>query len=90
MLNFGAALESDEGAQLQLADRTFGWNFGKMRRAKYPVGPDAALVGARMASEVTEIPRSEAAEQLEIDDDARLFCRLFSFVLLRQKESAVD
>ena len=72
MFDFGAALESDEGAKFQLADGTLGWDFGEMRRAKYLPGADAAQIGDRMPAEIAKILRSETAEQLEVDDDARL------------------
>ena len=85
MFDFGPALESDEGAKLQLADGTLWWNFGEMRRAKYLAGTHTALIGDWMPAEIAKILRSETSEQLEVDDDARLFCRVFSFVFLRQR-----
>lgn len=79
VLHFGAALESDEGAELEPADGTFRWDFGEMRRAEYPAGADATAIGGGMATEVAEILRGVGAQQIEVDDHARLF-GLFSFL----------
>jgi hypothetical protein len=38
-----------------------------------------------MPAEIAKILRSETAEQLEVDDDARLLSRVISFVFLRQR-----
>jgi hypothetical protein len=73
VFDLGAALQGDESAQLQLADWTFGRNFGEMRRAEYHSGTHAASIGDRMSSEVAKILRSETAEQFEVDYDPRLF-----------------
>src|SRR5579862_2880346 len=62
VFNFGAALQSDKGAKLQLIDGTFGWNFGEMRRTKDLAGADAAGVGDRMSSEIAKILRCETAK----------------------------
>ena len=80
MFDFGAALESDECAKFQLADGTFGWDFGEMRRAKYLAGADPALIGDRMPAEIAKILRSETAQQLEVDDDPRLLYRVFEIL----------
>ena len=72
MFHFGATLERDEGAKLELADGTFGWDFGEMRRAKYLAGTDATPIGDGMSTEVAEVLRGETAEQLEVDHDPRL------------------
>lgn len=85
VFDFGAALERHEGAKLQLADGTLGWDFGEMRRAKYLAGTHTALIGDWMPAKIAKILRSETAEQLEVDDDARLLSRVISFVFLRQR-----
>jgi hypothetical protein len=90
VFDFGAALESDERAKLQLTDGTFGRDFGEMRRTKNLAGTHAAPIGDRMPAEVAKILRSETAEQLEVDDDARLIGRVFSFVFLRQRIQRVS
>jgi len=79
VFHFGAALESDEGAELEPADGAFGRNFGEMRLAEYPAGADATAIGGGMATEVAEILRGVSAQHVEVDDDARLF-GLFSFL----------
>jgi hypothetical protein len=60
-------------------------DFGEMRRAKYLTGPHTALIGDRMSTEIAKILRGETAEQLEVDDDARRVCRVFSIVFLWQR-----
>jgi hypothetical protein len=72
VLDLGAALESDESPQFELADGTGGRYFGQMGRAKYPAFANATVVGRRMAPEIAKIPCGVCAEQIEIDDNARL------------------
>ena len=43
-----------------------------------------------MPTEIAKILRGETAEQLEVDDDARRVCRVFSFVFLRQRIQPVS
>ena len=79
MFDFGAALERHESAKFQLTDGTFGRDFGEMRRAKNLAGTHTALIGDWMPAEIAKILRSETAEQLEVDDDARLLQSRYQF-----------
>jgi hypothetical protein len=60
-----------------------------MGRAKYPAAANVTVAGRGMASEIAKILCGEAAEQIEIDDNARLlggFNRASGcFLLLRQR-----
>src|ERR1700722_3814304 len=90
VFDFGTALKSDERAKLQLTDGTFRWDFGEMRRTKDLASTDATGGRGRMTTEIAKILRCETAEQLEVDDHARLFCRVFSFIFFRQRIQRVS
>jgi len=82
MFHFRAALQGDQCAQLQLANGTFGRNFGQMRGAIDEALADSAPLAGRMPAEITKISRGESSQQSEIDYDARRISRIASIVVI--------
>jgi hypothetical protein len=82
MFHFGAALQGDQCAQFQLADGTFGRNFGQMRGAIDQAFADSAAGTGGVSAEVAKISRREGSQQGEIDYDARGISRIARIVVI--------
>jgi len=82
MAHFELALQRNQRAQREVAQRMFVRNVREMRRTIDFAAAHAPSIDRRMTAEVAEIAPAQSPQPVEIDDHARLLAGSLNFQMI--------